>query len=221
MARSEYECSRRRVLQASALAFATAPSPWSTAAGFAPSAGTPDEDGYDLRLRYRPTADPRRLAEYRKALAGLARRGQGPVMGSAESDLRRAARGLTGSCTGRGLPPHPFPSTRVATARTVRRGETAHRTTVLVRNTGTQDREVTARLVTPDGWSDTERTVTVTAGGEREPTVTATPVPTPGFATVEIRLTSGDEEIERGRSVSVVTTGSKLNGLWRIAALVV
>ncbi|MGW4078072.1 hypothetical protein ACWELB_32090 [Streptomyces asiaticus] len=82
----------------------------------------------------------------------------------------------------------------------------ANPVTVLVRNTGAKDRAVTARLVTPDGWSGTERTVTVAAGAERELTVTATPVSTPGFATVEIRLTSGDEEIERGRSVSVVTT---------------
>ncbi|MFD8386721.1 alpha-glucuronidase family glycosyl hydrolase [Streptomyces sp. NPDC059679] len=101
MARSEHEHSRRRVLQASALAFATALSPWGTAAGFAPSADTPDEDGYDLWLRYRPTTDPRRLAEYRKALAGLVRQGEGPVMGNAESELRRAARGLTGSTPAR------------------------------------------------------------------------------------------------------------------------
>lgn len=36
----------------------------------------------------------------------------------------------------------------------------ANPVTVLVRNTGTKDRDVTARLVTPDGWSGTERTVT-------------------------------------------------------------
>ncbi|GAA2325926.1 hypothetical protein GCM10010246_04080 [Streptomyces cuspidosporus] len=41
-------------------------------------------------------------------------------------------------------------------------------------------------------------------------------MPTPGFATVEIRLTGGDEEIERGRSVPVgkhtvwVLTGDSL-----------
>ncbi|MFD8091439.1 alpha-glucuronidase family glycosyl hydrolase [Streptomyces malaysiensis] len=101
MARSEYEYSRRRVLQASALAFATVLSPWGTAAGFAQSAGTPDEDGYDLWLRYRPLTDARRLAEYRKALAALARQGEGPVMDSAELELRRAARGLTGSAPAR------------------------------------------------------------------------------------------------------------------------
>ncbi|MEU2689847.1 alpha-glucuronidase family glycosyl hydrolase [Streptomyces hygroscopicus] len=96
MARSAYEFSRGRVLQASALALVAVPSPWGTAAGFAESAGVPDEDGYDLWLRYRPTADVRRLAEYREALAGLARQGEGPVMDSAELELRRAARGLTG-----------------------------------------------------------------------------------------------------------------------------
>ncbi|MBU3862739.1 hypothetical protein KN815_00965 [Streptomyces sp. 4503] len=97
MARSEYEYGRRRVLQASALAFATVLSPWGTVAGFAAPAGIPDEDGYDLWLRYRPTIDPRRLAEYRKALTGLARQGEGPVMANAERELRRAAQGLTGS----------------------------------------------------------------------------------------------------------------------------
>ncbi|WP_262697965.1 MULTISPECIES: alpha-glucuronidase family glycosyl hydrolase [Streptomyces] len=101
MARSAYEYGRRRVLQASALAFAAVLSPWSTAAGFAASAAIPDEDGYDLWLRYRPTTDPRRLEEYRKALAGLARQGEGGVMGNAELELRRAARSLTGSAPAR------------------------------------------------------------------------------------------------------------------------
>ncbi|MBI0377268.1 glycoside hydrolase, partial [Streptomyces albiflaviniger] len=97
MARSEYEYSRRRVLQASALALATVLSPWSAAAGFAASAGIPDEDGYDLWLRYRPTADPRRLEEYRKALAGLARQGEGRIMENAELELRRAVEGFIGT----------------------------------------------------------------------------------------------------------------------------
>ncbi|TMU96619.1 alpha-glucuronidase family glycosyl hydrolase [Streptomyces sp. DASNCL29] len=103
MARSEYEYeySRRRVLQASALALATVLSPWSAAAGFAASAGIPDEDGYDLWLRYRPTADPRRLEEYRKALAGLARQGEGRVMENAELELRRAVEGFTGTAPAR------------------------------------------------------------------------------------------------------------------------
>ncbi|MEU1784798.1 hypothetical protein ABZ553_02455 [Streptomyces sparsogenes] len=101
MARSEYEYSRRRVLQASALAFATVLSPWSTAAGLAPSAGTPE----------------RAVAQ--------------PVWGA-----------------GRANP-----------------------VTVLVRNTGTKDREVTARLVTPD---DVRRD-TVTQRGK--PIVLRVPVP--------------------------------------------
>jgi alpha-glucuronidase len=82
----------------------------------------------------------------------------------------------------------------------------ANRVTVLVRNTGTDSREVTARLVAPDGWSTTEQTATIAGVSETELTVTATPGSTPGLATVEVRLSSGADEIERGRSVSVVTT---------------
>ncbi|MFS8199639.1 alpha-glucuronidase family glycosyl hydrolase [Streptomyces sp. CWNU-52B] len=77
--------------------------------------------------------------------------------------------------------------------------------TLLVRNTGDTPREVTAELTVPDGWETTPRTVTVAAGAEAELTVTATPEPTPGFATVGIRVDSGDEPVERGRSVPVAT----------------
>ncbi|MGC4938530.1 alpha-glucuronidase family glycosyl hydrolase [Kribbella sp. DT2] len=82
----------------------------------------------------------------------------------------------------------------------------ANTTTVLVRNTGTASREVTARLVAPDGWSTTEKTATVAGGAEVELTVAATPASKPGPATVEVRVDSGTEEIERGRSVPVITT---------------
>ncbi|RMB84874.1 alpha-glucuronidase family glycosyl hydrolase [Streptomyces shenzhenensis] len=77
--------------------------------------------------------------------------------------------------------------------------------TLLVRNTGDTDREVTAGLTTPDSWETTSGTVTVRAGTDAELTVTATPDSKPGFATVGIRVDSGNEEIERGRSVPVVT----------------
>ena len=78
--------------------------------------------------------------------------------------------------------------------------------TVLVRNTGAEDREITASLVVPDGWSVEEATVTVPAGQDAEVTVAATAPAMPGLAVVDVVLHSGDEEIERGRAVEVITT---------------
>ncbi|MFF2452256.1 alpha-glucuronidase family glycosyl hydrolase [Isoptericola sp. NPDC058082] len=78
--------------------------------------------------------------------------------------------------------------------------------TVQVRNTGTADREVTASLVVPDGWTASDTTVTVPAGQDVEVTVAATPPAAPTLAVVEVRLISGDEEVERGRAVEVITT---------------
>ncbi|MFE7995191.1 hypothetical protein ACFU3K_42945, partial [Streptomyces shenzhenensis] len=77
--------------------------------------------------------------------------------------------------------------------------------TLLVRNAGDTDREVTAGLATPGSWETTSGTVTVRAGTDAELTVTATPDSKPGFATVGIRVDSGNEEVERGRAVPVVT----------------
>ncbi|RDD85261.1 alpha-glucuronidase family glycosyl hydrolase [Streptomyces parvulus] len=83
-------------------------------------------------------------------------------------------------------------------------GHTAE-VSVLVRNAGDEDREVTVRLAVPETWATTPRTVTVRAGADTELTVTATPDGEPGSATVGIEVDSGDAGVERGRSVAVVT----------------
>ncbi|MFJ8791509.1 alpha-glucuronidase family glycosyl hydrolase [Streptomyces sp. NPDC102462] len=92
---TRYQIGRRRLLQASALAFAAAAAPWSTAA--ASAARLVDEDGYELWLRYPLVADPDRLEEYRRSLTSIARHGDGPVLENAEGELRRAVEGLTGN----------------------------------------------------------------------------------------------------------------------------
>ncbi|MER8002545.1 alpha-glucuronidase family glycosyl hydrolase [Streptomyces sp. NPDC095613] len=92
---ARYQFGRRRLLQASALAFAAAAAPWSTSA--ASAARLVDEDGYELWLRYPLVSGPDRLAEYRRSLTSIARHGDGPVLENAEAELRRAVEGLTGT----------------------------------------------------------------------------------------------------------------------------
>ncbi|MGH3488688.1 MAG: alpha-glucuronidase family glycosyl hydrolase [Actinopolymorphaceae bacterium] len=60
----------------------------------APPAGLPDEDGYDLWLRYRRVGHAERLAEYRHRLMGIAPQGSGALLHSAAAELRRGLAGL-------------------------------------------------------------------------------------------------------------------------------
>ncbi|MGQ0647221.1 MAG: alpha-glucuronidase family glycosyl hydrolase [Gemmatimonadaceae bacterium] len=56
----------------------------------------PDEDGYELWLRYRKVSDARRLAEYRGMLTHLVIADSGATLRAARDELRRGFRGLLG-----------------------------------------------------------------------------------------------------------------------------
>jgi len=60
------------------------------------SAQLPDEDGYELWLRYRQVSDAARLSEYRAAFTHLVGDTTSAVLGSAHDELRRALRGMLG-----------------------------------------------------------------------------------------------------------------------------
>jgi alpha-glucuronidase len=57
----------------------------------------PDEDGYDLWLRYRRVDDAARLREYRRALAALVVEGDSPTLRAARDELMRGLTGLLGA----------------------------------------------------------------------------------------------------------------------------
>ena len=52
------------------------------------------DDGYDLWLRYRPVADPLRLAEYRGAISQIVVEGDSPSLAAARDELTMGLRGL-------------------------------------------------------------------------------------------------------------------------------
>src|SRR5690242_13822455 len=54
----------------------------------------PDEDGYDLWLRYRPVIDADLFAHYREATAQIVRLSSGPLAQSITDELDRACRGM-------------------------------------------------------------------------------------------------------------------------------
>ena len=54
------------------------------------------DDGYDLWLRYRPVADPARLAEYRAAITQLVVASDAATMRAARDELVTGLRGLLG-----------------------------------------------------------------------------------------------------------------------------
>jgi alpha-glucuronidase len=56
----------------------------------------PDEDGYDLWLRYRQVADSARLREYRAAIAGVQIQDTTPTLRAARDELVTGLRGLLG-----------------------------------------------------------------------------------------------------------------------------
>jgi alpha-glucuronidase len=56
----------------------------------------PDEDGYDMWLRYRQVTDRRLLESYRRAFTHVVAVGQGPVVASAAAELVRGLSGLLG-----------------------------------------------------------------------------------------------------------------------------
>lgn len=56
----------------------------------------PNEDGYDLWLRYRRVASPARLAEYRAAARSLVIDGDSPTLAAAREELTRGLEGLLG-----------------------------------------------------------------------------------------------------------------------------
>ena len=57
-------------------------------------AALPDEDGYDLWLRYRPVPDARLLAQYRAATARIVQLSSGPLAQSITDELDRACQGM-------------------------------------------------------------------------------------------------------------------------------
>jgi alpha-glucuronidase len=68
-------------------------SPASQVASPVPAA-LPDEDGYDLWLRYRPVLDPQLLAHYRAATAHIVQLSSGPLAQSIVDELERACQGM-------------------------------------------------------------------------------------------------------------------------------
>jgi alpha-glucuronidase len=56
----------------------------------------PNEDGYELWLRYRPVADASRLAEYQRCVQAVVGRAQDVTLGIALNELRRGLSGLIG-----------------------------------------------------------------------------------------------------------------------------
>ena len=62
----------------------------------AQSPSLPNENGYDLWLRYRRVADPARLAEYRGAARALIVDGRSPTLAAARDELTRGLEGLLG-----------------------------------------------------------------------------------------------------------------------------
>ncbi len=54
----------------------------------------PDEDGYDLWLRYRPVADTKLLANYRSATAQIVQLAADPIAQSITAELDRACKGM-------------------------------------------------------------------------------------------------------------------------------
>lgn len=75
------------------------------------SVAVPDEDGYDLWLRYRPVVDVDLLAHYRAAAARVVRLMAGPLAQSITDELDRA-------CTGM-LDQHPTASSSVTANGTI------------------------------------------------------------------------------------------------------
>jgi alpha-glucuronidase len=59
----------------------------------ATQARLPDEDGYELWLRYRLVSDPRRLAEYRGALTQLVMPDSSATLRVAREELQRGLAG--------------------------------------------------------------------------------------------------------------------------------
>ncbi len=88
---------RREFLQAGlAAALPPLPSPAASlrqAASPVPAA-LPDEDGYELWLRYRPVRDSQLLAHYRAATAFVVQRVAGPMAQSITDELSRACQGM-------------------------------------------------------------------------------------------------------------------------------
>ncbi len=62
----------------------------------APRAALPNEDGYDLWLRYRLVANADRLAEYRTEISRIVVSGQSPTIAAARDELAAGLRGLLG-----------------------------------------------------------------------------------------------------------------------------
>jgi alpha-glucuronidase len=75
-----------------------ADAPSDEGAAGAARAALPDEDGYDLWLRYRPLTDAARLAEYRAAARAIVALGkhESPTLAAARAELERALSGLLG-----------------------------------------------------------------------------------------------------------------------------
>lgn len=92
------QISRRHLLQASAATAAAASllDPFAPSTAAVPTGSLPEEDGYDLWLRYREVARPRRLREYRRTLTHVVSPGQHPVLDSARDELQRGLSGLLG-----------------------------------------------------------------------------------------------------------------------------
>jgi alpha-glucuronidase len=93
--------SRRTILKSGAAAAAVGYLTVESAGAVAPalaeaSARPPDEDGYELWLRYRRVTHAGRLHAYRRAISGVAPEGSGELLSSAAGELRRGLSGLLG-----------------------------------------------------------------------------------------------------------------------------
>src|SRR5690625_4675210 len=96
--RTQFPISRRHLLQAGA-ATAVAASlldPFAPSTAAAPSRPGPDENGYDLWLRYREVAHPGRLRGYRRTIRNIVVDGDEQLLQSAGEELGRGLTGLLG-----------------------------------------------------------------------------------------------------------------------------
>lgn len=97
--RSRFQISRRRLLQAGAASAVAASllDPFAPSAAAAPPRPHPDEDGYELWLRYRQVTHPGRLREYRRTIEAVYIDGDDPLLLSAGAELVRGLSGLLGT----------------------------------------------------------------------------------------------------------------------------
>lgn len=86
--------SRRRLLQVGAASAVSSFLPVDAALASASATRPPDEDGYELWLRYRHVDDPARLAEYRRRLTAIVPQGSGELLRCATRELTTGLRGL-------------------------------------------------------------------------------------------------------------------------------